>query len=55
MKAPVERFLEDALKEFEQERQTAGPAEGARKERIRGAKQFVAFLLGRAPKKYERS
>ena len=54
MKPRFERFLEESLREFEQERKHT-LAEGAAKERIRGAKQFVAFLLGRTPKKHERT
>ena len=53
MKPPFERFLEKSLQQFEKERKKT-LAEGAAKERIRGARQFVAFLLGQTPKKYER-
>ena len=53
MKPPFERFLEKYLQQFGKERKRT-LAMSAAKERIRGAEQFVAFLLGRAPKKHER-
>lgn len=52
-KAPFEQFLESALKDFERERQQAGLAPAAIEHRMRGARQFVAFLLGRPPGKGE--
>ena len=53
MRPPFERFLEKSLQQFEKERKQT-LTEGAAKGRIRGAEQFVAFLLGRTPKKHER-
>jgi hypothetical protein len=50
---PFEQFLEQALKDFERERQQAGLAPDAIDHRMRGARQFVAFLCGRAPAKGE--
>jgi hypothetical protein len=52
-KAPLEQFLEKALQEFEREWQPAGLRPAAIDLRTRGARQFVAFLLGQSPAKGE--
>jgi type VI protein secretion system component VasF len=43
----IRRELKDALRRFEQQLRQAGLSEEQVKNRIRGAKQFVAFLYGR--------
>ncbi len=43
----IRRELKDALLRFEQQLRQAGLSEEQVKNRIRGAKQFVAFLYGR--------
>lgn len=43
----LERELKDALGRFEQELHRAGLDDDNVKSRVRGAKQFVAFLYGR--------
>ncbi len=43
----LRKELKDALIRFEQQLQQAGVAEENVKNRMRGAKQFVAFLYGR--------
>ncbi len=53
MRSPLEKFLEEALRAFERERAGASLAPGARNQRPRGARQSVAFLLGRPPAKGE--
>jgi|GraSoiStandDraft_16_1057320.scaffolds.fasta_scaffold2876649_2 hypothetical protein len=49
---PFERFIEEALKEFEQHLRTIGMT-GAREHRMRGARQFARFLVGRPTVKHE--
>jgi hypothetical protein len=49
---PFERFIEETLKEFEQHLRTIGIA-GAREQRMRGARQFARFLVGRPTGKHE--
>jgi len=52
---PFEKFLTDALKEFQVYlKDEKGLKDGASKHRLRGAKLFKEFLLGRKPAKYER-
>ncbi len=55
MKPPFERFLEQALSDFERhltdERLKAGPIEL----RMRGAEQFALFLIGRPHRKGKRT
>ena len=55
MKPPFEKFLEDALKEFEQDRKNKGLRQQPVDHRMRGARQFVRFLLGHPPDKGERT
>jgi hypothetical protein len=43
----IRRELKDALIRFEQQLRQSGVTEDNVKNRIRGAKQFVAFLYGR--------
>jgi type VI protein secretion system component VasF len=43
----LRRELKDALTRFEQQLRQAGVTEENVKNRMRGAKQFVAFLYGR--------
>ncbi|MFN3680817.1 MAG: hypothetical protein ACK4VP_02080 [Nitrospira sp.] len=43
----LERELKDALSRFEQALHQAGLDDDSVKNRVRGAKQFVAFLYGR--------
>lgn len=43
----LRRELKDAIVRFEQQLRQAGVAEEQVKTRMRGAKQFVAFLYGR--------
>ena len=43
----IRRELKDALRRFEQQLRQAGLSDEQVKNRIRGAKQFVAFLYGR--------
>lgn len=51
----LEKELKDALLRFEQELHRAGLAEENVKSRVRGAKQFVAFLYGRYLGKHQRT
>ena len=52
---PIEKFLADALKEFEQHLlHEKGLKEGAKEHRIRGARQFSEFILGRKYPKWAR-
>jgi hypothetical protein len=55
MKPPFERFLEDALKEFEQHLQRERLEAGPIKARMRGARQFARLLIGRPHRKHERT
>ncbi|MCP9440063.1 MAG: hypothetical protein NHB36_09275 [Nitrospira sp.] len=50
----LERELKDALLRFEQELHRAGLTDENVKSRVRGAKQFVAFLYGRYVGKNQR-
>ena len=52
MKPPFERFLDEALKEFETHLRNEG-IQGAREQRMRGAREFAVFLLGRPHRKGE--
>jgi hypothetical protein len=52
MKPPLERFLDQALKEFEDHLRNEGIT-GAREQRMRGAREFAVFLLSRPQKKGE--
>ncbi len=54
MKLPFERFISEALKEFEQHLKKEG-IEGARDQRMRGAREFAVFLIGRPHHKGERT
>lgn len=52
MKAPIEQFLKQALKDYETELQKHGnEARSHRYYRLRGAEQFAMFLLGKQPEK----
>lgn len=53
MKPPFERFLKSALKEFEGHLRREGLKEGPIDHRMRGAREFAVFLLGRPHQKYE--
>ena len=53
MKAPMEKFLEAALKDFEGHLRREGLKEGPIDHRMRGAREFALFLLGRPHRKYE--
>ena len=48
----LEKELKDALLRFEQALHRAGLADENVKSRVRGAKQFVAFLYGRYLRKH---
>jgi len=50
MRAPLERFLIQALKEFERHLGKELTERGVR-EHMRGARQFAAFLVGRPHRK----
>jgi hypothetical protein len=52
MKPPFERFLDDALKGFELHLK-AERIQGSREQRMRGAREFALFLLGRPHRKGE--
>ncbi len=52
MKPPFERFLDEALKEFELHLRSEG-IKGSREQRMRGAREFAVFLLGRPHRKGE--
>jgi len=52
MKPPFERFLDETLKEFELHLKSEG-IQGAREQRMRGAREFAVFLLGRPHRKGE--
>ena len=51
MRSPLDRVLEkelkDSLRRFERQLRESGLADDNIKSRLRGAKQFVAFLYGR--------
>ncbi len=49
---PFERFIEESLKEFETHLQNIGMG-GATESRLRGARQFARFLVGRPADKDE--
>lgn len=56
MKAPVEQFMEQALKDFEQHLKNQGLKSGPNgpvEQRVRGAREFALFLLGRPHQKRE--
>ena len=53
MKPPLERFLENALKEFERHLRGERLKEGPIDHRMRGAREFAVFLLGRPHRKHE--
>lgn len=53
--SPLERFLKEAIDQFEQYLiQEKGLAESAKEHRLRGARTFSEFLLGRKYPKYGR-
>lgn len=52
MNPPFERFLDQALKEFEAHLRNEG-IQGAREQRMRGVQEFAVFLLGRPHRKGE--
>jgi hypothetical protein len=52
--ASIEQYLKQALLKFEQDRREKDRTFKTTDLRLRGARQFVAFLLGEAPEKYER-
>jgi len=53
--SPIEEFLEHILTDFEQYlANEKNIEEGARKHRLRGARLFKEFILGRKYAKYER-
>jgi len=54
-RAPVERLLSGALVDFEAHLQRIGMTGRVQDARLRGAREFVVFLLGRGPQKYERT
>ena len=49
---PFDKFVADALKDFEQHLRTIG-INGARDQRMRGAREFARFLVGRPHQKGE--
>lgn len=51
----LEKELKDSLARFERQLRQAGLAEENVKNRVRGARQFVAFLYGRYLGKPERT
>jgi hypothetical protein len=51
----LEKELKDSLVRFEQQLRQAGLAEENVKSRVRGAKQFVAFLYGRYLRRLQRT
>jgi hypothetical protein len=53
MKPLCERFLDEALKEFETHLRNEGIQEATREQRMRGAREFAVFLLGRPHRKGE--
>jgi len=51
---PIEKFLEQALQDFERYlKDEKNLEEGARKHRLRGARLFAEFIVGRKYAKYE--
>jgi hypothetical protein len=54
MESPLERFLGGELQAFGDHLRQTDRADTTVDKRIRGAEQFVLFLLGRATEKYER-
>ena len=55
MKSPFERFLAETLKEFEQHLTNERLEERVRDQRLRGAREYAVFLLGRPHRKGERT
>ena len=55
MKLPLEEFLEGNLKEFEKHLKTEQLKDGPIDHRVRGAREFARFLLGRPHRKNERT
>lgn len=51
----LEKELKEALRKFEQQLRRAGLVDENVKSRLRGAKQFVAFLYGRYMGKHQRT
>ena len=55
MKSPFEEFLAEALKKFENHLKSEGLVKEAIDHRMRGAREFAVFLLGRPHRKGERT
>jgi hypothetical protein len=53
--APFESFLNTSLKRFQRHLETAGLTTTVVEARMRGARQFVRFLLGTSAKKGEQT
>ncbi len=53
MEPPFERFLDQALKDFKVHLRNERMEEGPQEQRMRGAREFVVFLLGRPHRKGE--
>jgi hypothetical protein len=49
---PFDKFIEDVLRDFEKHLHAIG-IRGATDQRLRGARQFARFLVGRPAKKDE--
>jgi len=54
VRPPFEKFLVKALEGFERHLESEKLAPRAREHRMRGARQFVRFLLGTPARKHEK-
>lgn len=54
-RSPIERHLSAALREFETHLKRIGLTDRVRDARLRGAREFVVFILGRGHQKFERT
>ncbi len=55
MESPFEGFLREALKGFEKHLKSQGLKENPIDHRMRGAREFARFLIGRPHQKWEQT
>jgi hypothetical protein len=53
LKPPFEQLIEQSLKDFEAHLRAEGMTSNTRTDRMKGAREFAVFLLGRPHKKGE--
>jgi len=53
LKPPFEQFIEQSLKDFEVHLNTEGMTKNTKTDRMKGAREFAVFLVGRPHKKGE--